>query len=87
MVRNTAKRKKNRKKGSQEINPCYLNWIHCQWREKAWMNDLKDPPVVSHTWQLNSKLKVKTPFYLVGFIFILEEMQGGGKQQSLSKQK
>lgn len=42
------------------------------------MNDLKDPPVVSHTWQLNSKLKVKTPFYLVGFIFILEEMQGGG---------
>lgn len=39
------------------------------------MNDPKDPQVVSHAWQLNSKQKMRTQFYLACFIFILEEMQ------------
>lgn len=47
------------------------------------MNDLKDPRVMSHAGQLNSKLKVKTPLYLVGFIFCVEEMQ---ERNSLIKQ-
>lgn len=30
IVRHAANRKKNGKKGFQEINTCYLNWVHCQ---------------------------------------------------------
>lgn len=49
------------------------------------MNHLKDPPVVSHAWQFNSKQKVRSPFDIV-FFYVYSRGNAGKNRDSKQKE-